>query len=82
MGVCEVCGNHYHQTFQVIMNEKLHEFDCFECAVHQLAPVCPSCSCRIIGQGVEEDGIIYCGTHCERMAGKHIFVGDLRNQAP
>ncbi|MNJ98495.1 hypothetical protein D3C87_162610 [compost metagenome] len=68
MGVCETCGNNYKNTFQVTMNGKVHNFDCFECAIQNLAPVCGNCSCRIIGQGVEENGVVFCGHHCERMA--------------
>jgi hypothetical protein len=77
MGICEVCGNEYKNTFKVLMPHSQHEFDCFECAIHRLAPVCASCSCRIIGQGIEEEGVIYCGPHCLRAAGKNLFLGDL-----
>ncbi|WP_374074053.1 hypothetical protein [Bdellovibrio bacteriovorus] len=76
MGVCETCGNHYKNTFKVILKNVTHDFDCFECAIHRLAPVCASCSCRVIGQGVEEEGIIYCGNHCARMAGRSLIMED------
>jgi hypothetical protein len=82
MGTCEVCGNHYKNNFKVTLNNATHEFDCFECAIHRLAPVCASCSCRIIGQGVEEDGIMYCGTHCQRVSGRHLYLGDITDQMP
>lgn len=82
MGICEVCGNNYKNTFKVILNNAQHEFDCFECAIHRLAPVCASCSCRIIGQGVEEDGIMYCGEHCLRVGGRHLYLGDVSEQMP
>lgn len=74
MGVCETCGNNYKDSFKVILKSVTHEFDCFECAIHRLAPVCASCSCRVIGQGIEEEGIIYCGPHCARMAGTNLIL--------
>ena len=77
MGVCEVCGNHYEDTFRIVSHNKTHEFDCFQCAIQSLAPVCASCSCRIIGQGVEDKGFIYCGTHCQRMAGRSLFSEEM-----
>lgn len=82
MGICEVCGNHYKNTFKVIVGLAIHEFDCFECAIHRLAPVCEHCSCRVIGQGVERDGIIYCGTHCLRSAQRFIHPGEMGTENP
>jgi membrane associated rhomboid family serine protease len=38
--------------------------DSFECAIHRLAPVCPHCSNRIVGHGVEARGEIFCCVHC------------------
>jgi hypothetical protein len=73
MGICEVCGNHYEDTFKVVMHNKSHDFDCFQCAIQSLAPACGSCSCRILGQGVVENGFIYCGTHCLRMARRSLY---------
>ena len=34
MGVCEVCGNDYDKTMQVIVGGETHVFDSFECAIH------------------------------------------------
>jgi hypothetical protein len=34
-----------------------------------LAPVCPHCSCRVIGHGVEQDGTVYCCVHCAEHEG-------------
>jgi hypothetical protein len=63
---CEVCGNVYDGCFEVHMNGETHTFDCFECAVHALAPHCVHCGCSIIGHGVEANGLFYCCTHCAR----------------
>jgi hypothetical protein len=44
-------------------------FDCFECAIHRLAPACSHCGCRIIGHGIEAGPTMYCCAHCAREAG-------------
>ena len=69
MGVCEVCGNDYDKSFEVTMAGDRHVFDCFECAIHALAPVCPHCSTRIVGHGVEAKGEIFCCVHCANEEG-------------
>ena len=43
MARCEMCGNDYDKTIQVVMNQTTHTFDCFECAIHALAPSCQHC---------------------------------------
>jgi len=70
MAQCEVCGNDYDKSFEVIAGGKKHVFDSFECAIHSLAPTCPHCNCRIIGHGVEEEGKIFCCVHCARADGR------------
>jgi hypothetical protein len=69
MAQCEVCGNEYDKSFELIFGEKRHVFDSFECAIHALAPRCGRCGCRIVGHGVEADGAFYCGAHCAHEAG-------------
>lgn len=64
MGRCEVCGNDYDKAFQVTFHGKSHTFDCFECAIQALAPVCKHCGCKVIGHGVESDGKVYCCASC------------------
>ena len=71
MATCEVCGNDYDKSFEVIQAGARHTFDSFECAVHALAPRCPHCGCRVIGHGVESDGSIYCCVHGAKMSGEH-----------
>ena len=46
-----------------------HTFDCFECAIHLLAPECAHCGCKIIGHGVESNGVFYCCAHCVTQEG-------------
>ena len=65
-GTCEVCGNEYEGCFEVRLDGETHTFDCFECAIHALAPRCAHCGCRIIGHGVEVNGSVYCCAHCTR----------------
>ena len=54
MAKCEVCGNDYYLSFEVVTSGRArHTFDSFECAIHKLAPVCDHCGCKIIGHGIE-----------------------------
>lgn len=69
MPTCEKCGNTYDKAFTVTLNGENHVFDSFECAIHALAPVCACCGCRIVGHGVESDGLIFCCAHCARGVG-------------
>ena len=73
-GRCEVCGNEYHMAFEVITAGQRHVFDCFECAIHALAPVCEHCGCRVIGHGVEAQGKFFCCGHCAQAMGNTAIV--------
>ena len=80
MPTCEVCKNEYDQCFEVRQNHVTHVFDCFECAVHALAPRCQHCGVRVIGHGVEMAGLIFCGANCAENYGVHGFtdrIGDV-----
>jgi len=68
-GTCEVCGNEYAMTFEVVAAGARHVFDSFECAIQALAPRCEHCGCRVIGHGVEERGKFYCCAHCAHQSG-------------
>jgi hypothetical protein len=69
MAICDLCGNEYDKTFDVILGGQTHTFDSFECAISALAPTCPHCGCRIVGHGVEAKGHIYCCAHCASQEG-------------
>ncbi len=69
MPVCEVCGNNYDKAFNVVLNGQSHTFDSFECAIHALAPICANCGIKIIGHGMEKEGIFYCCAHCAEAQG-------------
>lgn len=70
MGICEQCGNEYEKTFEVVMEGRSHTFDCFECAIHALAPTCANCGVSIIGHGVAAvDGTLFCCANCARSLG-------------
>ena len=69
MAVCEVCGNDYYLSFEVRTQGVTHVFDCFECAIHKLAPVCDHCGVRVLGHGVEANHAIYCCANCAREEG-------------
>ncbi len=69
MKTCETCGNRYDKSFEIIENGNSHFFDSFECAIQALAPTCKHCQCRIIGHGLEANGVIYCCDHCAEASG-------------
>jgi Rieske Fe-S protein len=69
MAVCEVCGNDYDKTIEVVAAGESHVFDSFECAIHALAPRCGHCGCAVIGHGHEADGRFFCCAHCASQEG-------------
>jgi hypothetical protein len=77
MAKCEVCGNDYDKSFEVIKAGKSHVFDSFECAIHALAPVCDHCHCKIVGHGMEAGGRFFCCANCA----KHSGVRDMKDRA-
>ena len=77
MEKCEVCGNEYDKAFTVTVAGGTHTFDSFECAIHALAPNCTHCGCKVVGHGVEADGMMFCCASCAKQAG----VRTLRDRA-
>jgi hypothetical protein len=77
MARCEVCGNEYYLSFEVIAAGNHHTFDSFECAIQKLAPVCDHCGCKIIGHGIEADRKFFCCANCARQTG----VTDVKDHA-
>lgn len=74
MATCEVCGNDYDLAFEVHAQGAVHVFDCFECAIQQMSPICEHCRCRIIGHGVEAQGRFFCCAHCAHEEGMMAIV--------
>ena len=74
MARCEVCGNDYPRSFEVIMEGERHTFDSFECAIHSLAPTCDHCGCKIVGHGSEDRGKYFCCAHCAHAEGADEIV--------
>jgi hypothetical protein len=68
MARCEVCGNDYDKTFELVAAGAHHTFDSFECAIHAIAPICEHCNCKVIGHGVEVAGKFFCCASCARLA--------------
>ena len=64
MDYCEVCGNGYEKPMKIMLGGRQYTFDCFECAIHALAPSCEACGLGILGHGVETNGKMYCSNHC------------------
>ncbi len=81
MAQCEVCGNEYDKTFQLIYQGQSHIFDSFECAIQAVAPTCQHCGCRIIGHGMEGGGQFFCCAHCASQSG-HRSVSDRERDTP
>jgi hypothetical protein len=77
MAICDVCGNDYDKAFTVTRRGKTQTFDSFECAIHAMAPTCGHCGCRIVGHGLEADGVMFCCAHCA----KHAGVTGMRDRA-
>lgn len=77
MGKCEVCGNEYDKSFEVVIQGKSHTFDSFECAINAVAPECANCGIRIVGHGVEADNKIFCCANCAENVG----VSELKDRA-
>lgn len=71
---CEVCGNIYDKMMTITVDTNKHTFDCFECAIHALAPTCHHCGVRIVGHGMEAAGQFFCCASCARSLGRHQFV--------
>lgn len=69
MGTCDVCGNEYDKSFEIVQGDRIGIFDSFECAIHAFAPHCAHCGCRVIGHGAEHAGQFYCCAHCAKKAG-------------
>jgi hypothetical protein len=76
MARCQVCGNDYDKSFEIIQAGESHVFDSFECAIYALAPECDHCGCRIIGHGLEADGRYFCCGSCAKQSG----VPDLKDR--
>lgn len=67
---CATCGNEYDKMIEITHHGKTDYFDCFECAIHAVAPKCAACGLHVIGHGVEIDNLIFCSAHCTRKLGK------------
>ena len=77
MAECDVCGNDYDKSFEVLIDGERHVFDCFECAIHALAPTCDNCGVRIIGHGVETNEAMFCCANCAHQWGVEGFTDRL-----
>jgi len=69
MAKCDVCGNDYDKPIKVDAGGRTGTFDCFECAIHALAPACTHCGCKVIGHGLERDGVVFCCASCAEQSG-------------
>ncbi len=81
MPKCDMCGNDYDKAFMVTSGGRAYTFDCFECAIHLLAPQCAHCGGKVVGHGVEKAGTIYCCAHCAKQEGVKGIVDRAENAA-
>lgn len=63
MAQCETCGNEHDKAFVVTLAGQPRTFDSFECAIHAPAPSYAHCGCKVVGHGVEANGVMYCCAH-------------------
>jgi len=64
MAICATCGQEVTRAFQISTPGDGLLFDSFECAIHRLAPRCPTCGCAILGHGFEGRDTLYCCYAC------------------
>lgn len=65
---CERCGKRDGALMEIRLRGRTRIFDCFECAIHAMAPAYRHCGSRVIGHGIEGEGRIFCSAHCENAA--------------
>ena len=53
MAKCEVCGNDYDKSFELIAADARHTFGSFECAIQAIAPICEHCKSQTDRRGHE-----------------------------
>jgi hypothetical protein len=68
MPTCATCGHEVSQAFQISTHADGLVFDTFECAIHRLAPHCPTCGCAILGHGFGSRDALYCSYGCAEEA--------------
>lgn len=78
MSRCDVCHNDYAESFEVTMAGTTHTFDCFECAIHALAPKCSGCGVRVLGHGLQSGKDIFCCKTCAEKKGVKGFTDRLQ----
>jgi hypothetical protein len=66
---CDHCGNEYDKSLDITWEGTTHTFDCFECAIAEIAPECAECGVKIIGHGLEANGQFFCCRNCAETAG-------------
>ena len=67
MAQCEICGNDYDKSFELIAAGARHTFDSFEYAIQTIALICEHCGCKVIGHGVEVGEKFFCCANCARL---------------
>jgi hypothetical protein len=82
MTKCMVCGGSYKDMLVIRYLGQEQAFDCFQCAIHALAPHCALCGVPVIGHGVDEGGRVYCCRHCADQAVEGALEAARRDRRP
>lgn len=61
---CEHCGKLVADLMEIRFQGRTRVFDCFECAIHAMAPPCRHCGSRVIGHSIQAEGRMFCSPHC------------------
>jgi len=61
---CEHCGERDGDLMEIRFQGRTRIFDCFECAIHAMAPPCRHCGSRVTGHGIQAEGGMFCSPHC------------------
>ena len=61
---CRISDDQYGRSCRVPADDELQFFDSFECAFYEVTPRCKLCDRRIVEQGIETRGNIFCCVRC------------------
>ena len=67
---CHVCGLESESALKINYNGGNFQFDCFECAIYELAPSCAHCGLIVLSHGVRVNQQLYCSGSCARFQGQ------------
>ena len=70
MARCDVCGNDYDKSFQIVQGRQVAHFRQLRMRHSwHLRRRVSHCGCRIIGHGMEAHGEFFCCAYCAKQSG-------------